>query len=281
MFSQHAKFLSTLLALTALLLLSGCMQPYPNYYGQPYGQPMYQGQPVGPGQGVPNGTFAPNGGLYVPNGAPVLGPAPSGTYVPNGPIPSGGPPPINNGNSAPSWRPDPNSSNSNRTWDPNSSGDDKSRLVPDPRDPEFDVNPGATRKQFPGTSQLDDPTFGSMASLPTESAMTDAAMVSRSAPRNLASQYGYDQKEYRWLQGMLDYDEATRTWYVTYNMKPGNEDELGGDVGLITNDSLLRMAQSGEIATGMVVRVVGSVDPTAHDSRGKPMYRVQQVQPVQ
>ncbi|QDT39879.1 hypothetical protein [Stratiformator vulcanicus] len=81
--------------------------------------------------------------------------------------------------------------------------------------------------------------------------------------------FGYDRRKYRWLKGMISYDERQRSWNIIYNTSPGIDDEYGGS---------LTLADSGRLSkfkTNDIVEVVGTVDRAAGvDELGKPKFRV-------
>jgi hypothetical protein len=80
--------------------------------------------------------------------------------------------------------------------------------------------------------------------------------------------YGHDPK-YRWVQGVVEYDEASEAWFIMYDEQA--TDQFGGDLAL-ANHRLLKQLKSGD-----AVRIEGSLDDTELDSRGKPMFRLTQV----
>lgn len=79
--------------------------------------------------------------------------------------------------------------------------------------------------------------------------------------------YGH-HPDFEWLQGVVEFDDATRTWAILYDDHPPATDQLGGDLTLAPHPELKRL-QSGD-----VVRIEGSIDEQVGDSRGKPVFRV-------
>jgi hypothetical protein len=89
------------------------------------------------------------------------------------------------------------------------------------------------------------------------------------SPEGLLIPYGYDQNEYRWLRGVVDYDETDKSWHILYAPKPAREDKFGGAIRLLPHQAL------DTLHAGDVVKIQGEVD---YDSRetatGKPQYRI-------
>jgi hypothetical protein len=86
--------------------------------------------------------------------------------------------------------------------------------------------------------------------------------------------YDFDRKNYRWLRGVVDYDEEDRTWNIIYSMNPEPKDEFGGSITLV-NDNRFQVLKTGD-----VVYLEGRVDSKATDHTGKPRYRVDHLAPL-
>jgi hypothetical protein len=80
--------------------------------------------------------------------------------------------------------------------------------------------------------------------------------------------YDHDRKGFRWLRGVINFDEANQKWYVMYSANPAADDEFGGEIALADTASL------DVLNNGEVVYVEGQIDPNTRDDSGKPCYRV-------
>ena len=285
--------------------LAGCYSPYgyqgqyggPGYYGQPaYQAPGYQGGPVYPGSpGQPLG----NGGTYIPGGAsPGTSPtplnAPGGTTYENqnGPIRFESP-----NNNAPGFDPSPGTGRGN---------------VPDPLDDLKNSNPGASKPTLQPTSGTTDNEFttpfeqtgnstgGSTGTpaqpaqlttepddpfeLPQQQRSSTAAgasliqMVSYEQPQTAQlNPYGRDTKHANptWLRGVVDYDQKQRSWSILYSANPDPRDSNGGVLTLANHPNLAKCR------LGEVVLAEGAIDARQTDARGKPIYVLDNVTPLQ
>lgn len=83
-----------------------------------------------------------------------------------------------------------------------------------------------------------------------------------------AGPFGHDSAGFRWLQGVVDYDETTRTWNIIYDLVPDADDPLGGSVAFAPSP-LFDGLRNDE-----AVRVEGQLEPAAANGTGKPVYRV-------
>lgn len=81
--------------------------------------------------------------------------------------------------------------------------------------------------------------------------------------------YGYDQRNYRWLRGVVDYEKEDGSWNIIYSLRPDPQDEFGGSLRLVGNEQLAGLSNDD------VVLVEGHIDPDQADSFGKPQYRVE------
>ncbi|MBC8115998.1 MAG: hypothetical protein H7062_16545 [Candidatus Saccharimonas sp.] len=283
----------------ASTMLAGCYSPYgyqgqyggPGYYGQPaYQTPGYPGGPVYPGSpGQPLG----NGGIYVPGGtapgsSPGMSPTPltPPTYENNGPIRFESP-----NSNAPPFNPNP---------------------VPDPGDEMKSSNPGASKPTLTPTSgsveedlttpfnQTGNSGGGSTgapaqpAQLPTEadpffempqqqksSATSGTSViqtVSYEQPQSAKlNPYGRDTKHANptWLRGVVDYDQKQRTWSILYSANPDPRDSNGGVLTLANHPNLAKCR------LGEVILAEGAIDARQTDARGKPIYVLDNVTPLQ
>lgn len=265
-----------------LIGLCGCYHyAYPPY-GAPYGMgPTY---PAPPG----DGTMTP-GPTYIPYGSPS-GPSPT-------PInPNGSP-------SQPQWRqPDGGSA---PPYSPGNSGD---KSVPQPTDDEQPFGGGAPPgarlmpNGAPATGGLSSsgvqlqpiesgPLLPSSAAPPTttvvgndpfESPMRTTAGGATVAARtaslgenvNRPNPFAYDARNFTWLRGIVDYDPQDQRWVIVYSANPDAADKYGGSMTLSDHPLFSR------IKPGDVVLVEGSVDAASLDQHGKPIYRIDKLQPL-
>ena len=86
--------------------------------------------------------------------------------------------------------------------------------------------------------------------------------------------FAYDASQYRWLRGVVAYDQASNSWQMVYSASPETDDKLGGSVTLVP-DQRLKSLRNNE-----VVLIKGQVDNSSRDQFGKPRYRVQQISRV-
>ncbi len=80
--------------------------------------------------------------------------------------------------------------------------------------------------------------------------------------------------EFRWLQGIVEYDKVQRTWHLIYDLEPSVTDTLGGEITLSGQLPLT------EADNGRLLRVSGQFEPGRLDRLNKPVYRVSRVEPV-
>ena len=91
-------------------------------------------------------------------------------------------------------------------------------------------------------------------------------------PKEKPNPYGYDAVGYRWLRGIVDFDEKQHAWMIIYNPTPGPNDAYQGQLTLLDNGLLQKMQNYD------VVLVEGQIDPAAPEpGTGKPQYRVKRV----
>ncbi|MCA9117489.1 MAG: hypothetical protein KDA79_20605 [Planctomycetaceae bacterium] len=82
-----------------------------------------------------------------------------------------------------------------------------------------------------------------------------------------AAAWGYDRENYRWLRGVVEFDQQDGQWHLMYDPQPG--DRWGGDLTL-AGGNLPETLQDGA-----VIQVHGQLDQSSRDSRGKPLYQVE------
>ena len=136
-------------------------------------------------------------------------------------------------------------------WNSGSSGEFYEDDVPKPQEPR-------------GGSGFDDDFHGA-GRAPVDS--TIAGAVSNKA------QYGFDQRDYRWLRGILRFSETTDQWSITYNLN--EDDRHGGILALITTPT-----QRKQFRRGSTVEVAGRLAVDELDADRRPMYRVATVEPI-
>ena len=81
--------------------------------------------------------------------------------------------------------------------------------------------------------------------------------------------FGHDSQNFRWLRGVVDYDEETKSWNIIYDLRPSAEDNFGGSLVLVDHPGLQ------ELNTGEVIQIEGFVDEHETDRRGKPLYQIE------
>lgn len=240
------------------LLLSGCYS-YP-YYGSPYGAPgsMY-GTPY---QQAPGGYVAP-GGTYVPSNSNGISPTPVSPGTGSGV------------NTPPTFRPDGNA--------PAYPSNNVDKPVPRPDASEFGTDPNRTPQDngFPASQ------FQPSSALPT-GPQTVAAGPLPGNPSAMPMpveqvrgqvadgvEYGYDANGYRWLKGLLTYDDLDKTWSVIYSLSPSAADRFGGEFTLAPDTRL------DPLRNDTPVQIEGFIDEQTRDRQlNKPMYRITKILPL-
>lgn len=232
-----------------MLCASGCFGPMYNPNG-PWGAPGYSqyGYPGygQPGMGTP-GTFQTQtpGAQYTP------GTIDSGSNI--GPTPT-----YNNGSGLPA-------------------GSGSNVPVPQPVDsgtPYFQPQPAGASLE----SSENAPPFSAIMPAREESLASSAspangdgpvlrpAGMSRVQPPADATAYRHDEASYTWLEGVVSYDPADRTWNIVYSLNPTESDQYAGHFTL-SPSPLLRTFREGER-----VRLEGRVDSIEKDRFGKSTY---------
>jgi hypothetical protein len=265
------------------LAMAGCCSPYPQAPYNPYGSgiPTYpQAIPVQPQFGPtpvnPNGTFPPSnnfGGSQFNDGSglsPTPDPGSGGSFPPSGgsgnydfnpnlPNSGGGLVP-NYGD--PGDLPAPNGTfeGGDRALGRDGASfqrDNPSQSVGSVR---FDRDAGTRELQL---------TAHQPAPLETRPVVMASYPEAESAASKKPNPYGYDAVGYRWLRGLVDFDEQQKAWVLIYNPSPGPRDLYKGQITLIDNGQLRNLKNND------VVLVEGQIDSTSRDAdTGKPQYRI-------
>lgn len=83
------------------------------------------------------------------------------------------------------------------------------------------------------------------------------------------SNYGYDDRQYSWLKGTVEYVKADNSWHIMYDQSPDANDQYGGDLSLIDDPRLEALSDND------VIYIKGAFDAKALDGLGKPRYRIE------
>lgn len=291
--ARNFGFAAVVLSLLTGALMSGCYSPYHYQPQNPYGPGPampgggygggFQGGtfPAGPGYQIPGGQQfgVPQGGVPTPvfqDGQP-LQPFPDAGFGPSGnaggagglgsPIAPGG------NNFLPS------------TGVPGGSGYDGGNLVPNYGDAPGGTTGGGTFNNenvspfSPGASLT--PPTGNVQVVAHDSVQPPGRLnqqtVQNSVPihtqatveSSMPNPFDRDPQGYRWLRGVVDYDQVDRAWILFYSAAPETDDPLKGRVVLV-DDPRLRNLRDGD-----VVFVEGRLDVNSRDARsGLPKYRI-------
>lgn len=227
-------------------LATGCMHSAPGYMGPSY---PYQPQPM---YAPPQQMTAPGTIVVPPSGAAPYSPGTGGSTYESNPTDT--------------WQA-PGSTGSGGS---NSTGsgmfDSGSDGVPKPKDPGTNSGSGSDSPFY--SDPLNQPstqlTPGSAGAMQAH----QVAVARVEAPRSV--NYGFDTIGYRWLQGVLNYHDESRTWSITYNRS--QNDPFLGDLTLLVDAHLVSGLQPGT-----AVQVQGQLDKTVLDTRGRATYRVSQI----
>jgi hypothetical protein len=159
-------------------------------------------------------------------------------------------------------------------------GNGTNPVVPNPQDTPFYMpNSGATNTPDGGDaipfSAIESPSdqrvaAGSIGNSPGGPALRPAGL-SQVRPQSDSSGYAHDSVNYGWLEGVVSYDAADRTWNIVYNLDPQAEDEYAGHF------TLAQSPLSQTFREGERVRLEGRIDPAAKDRFGKPLYQPQRI----
>jgi hypothetical protein len=262
-------------------------QPWTGYPGGPIYQP---GQPVyGPGTPITPG----NGPTPIDGSSPYT-PGTGGTspYTPGtGGNTTYGDPGNSSGGSAPKFDPT-NPGTSGGTGVPNPGDDDYGRQPPgqgtqkpssitptsgastsgDLSTP-FQQDSSRLPRRFDNSNVADDDPFQApviQASGETSNEVRHASQQAEATPVSFKTYSNHPRFE--WVQGVVEYDDATSSWVIMYNDNPRTSDPNGGELTLASDPAL------SKLRTGDVVRIYGSLDDSEQDSRGKPFYRATRIE---
>jgi hypothetical protein len=97
---------------------------------------------------------------------------------------------------------------------------------------------------------------------------TTSAVVAGKGPADRGATYGYDAN-YAWLQGQLEYSDATKQWKLRYVPVSGPTDKYGGSVVLAPSPALAGL-RAGDFVS--VKGKVASATPT--QGSFAPLYQV-------
>lgn len=81
--------------------------------------------------------------------------------------------------------------------------------------------------------------------------------------------FGHDAEGYRFLRGLVAYDDQLQAWSIIYDDKPVRDDEYGGVFTLADHPGLTVLNDSD------VIYVEGRISETLQDAFGKPRYIVE------
>ena len=88
-------------------------------------------------------------------------------------------------------------------------------------------------------------------------------------PEEMPNPFGHDTAGFRYLRGLVSYDDESRSWSIIYNDKPSRDDEYGGVFTLADHPGLTVLNDND------VVYIEGHVSETLTDAYGKPRYIVE------
>lgn len=117
-----------------------------------------------------------------------------------------------------------------------------------------------------------DPFISPLIPLTPVSTVRDVTGGSSTAQSKKPNPYKFDRKTFRWLRGVVDYDDDAKTWNIIYSLRPDSKDKYGGSIGLLGDNQL------GALSNNDVVLVEGFVDGDHLDAFGKPQFRVERLE---
>lgn len=281
-------------ALTVLTVI-GCYSHYPSsvygprgypgfYPTQPSGQFPQEGTIISPGaptqgsgaalspgsQSPANGSVSKN--LWQPNSnAPAFNPASDG-------VPAGGAdkpvPDYDDPTGFGSSEPQPFKANNNFRDTENFDEEDAVKKEGGASEQPFGEE--STKGTLPKGTSTDgsnsDPFVSPAIQLTPVSTVRDVVGGSTATQQQKPNPYKYDRKNFRWLRGVVDYDDEAKTWNIIYSLKPDPNDKFGGSIGLLGDNQL------GTLKNNDVVLVEGFVDADHRDAFGKPQFRVDRLE---
>ncbi|MBM80186.1 MAG: hypothetical protein CMJ78_06280 [Planctomycetaceae bacterium] len=250
---------SLLCVAAAVVMLSGCYSYYPYGYG-PHGFGPGMQQPGGPPAGVaPQSSAMPPASINAQEfSAGALTPS----IVPPRNI------------VRPPWNGFPDASGNLAAPVPNRSANEQDGTVNKPvPEPGVLDTPGESTGYNDSDSGFQDIAsrsdvnqgdgFSEPISLQPASRSREIDKVARG---DVPNPFAYDEQDYKWLRGVVEYDELDKTWHLMYSERP--DDEFGGDFTLV-DDAKLDVLRNND-----VVYVTGRIDRSETDRLGKPCYRI-------
>lgn len=157
------------------------------------------------------------------------------------------------------------------------------KQVPEPRDPSptTSLEEPAIRtseSESPKVSRVatDDPVFlkpvaSNDGELKPDSGVVAASMKGSGGSFDEDARFDHET-QYRWLQGVAEYDPQRKTWHLIYDMSPTATDRLGGEVTL-GGRLPFQMTDSNQY-----FRIHGSFDSSRLDQLAKPIYTISKVE---
>ena len=234
----------------------------------------------------------PNGSYVMPpqQGYPAGSPSPSGAVLgpPTTFIPNGMPQTASPTAATPDWQKsapaETNSTESDKKV-PDYSDDDQTSLQ------NFSSGPALVSAQIPEAFDPDPNAqpiqrVTNSFSLPTTSRQASAeTIVTASSEQpggpSLATadaeeglndtHFGHDDKNFRWLRGVVDYDQTDKTWNIIYDLQPELTDRFGGSLVLVDHPDLK------DLKTGEVVQLEGFLAEEQTDRTGKPVFQIEKI----
>lgn len=275
----------------SLLGASGCFchGGYPNGYYAPGPSVL----PSQPSTGFPSGPYYQPGGTYTApmNNGPVYVPGnPSGTTTPTTPStpPTYDSSPSTNGNSptfnpeTPAGVPVPDDSTGfeRGTQRPTLTPTTSSTSSPVEEEEQTPFSQSESRRspqtQYDaGDSVVESESLFEPPSIRQTSSSSeneDDVQLANVSGRVRPVAYGH-HPDFRWIQGVVDYDKESKSWFIMYDDQPLESDQFGGDLTLADHPLLSRLKP------GDVVRIEGTLD-SEEDSRGKPVYQMTRVNKI-
>lgn len=87
-------------------------------------------------------------------------------------------------------------------------------------------------------------------------------------PDEIPNPFGHDAEGFRFLRGLVAYDDKLKSWSIIYDDQPARDDEYGG-VFTLADDPALTVLNDND-----VVYIEGHISETVTDAFGKPRYIV-------
>ncbi|MBD3672964.1 MAG: hypothetical protein HUJ26_05500 [Planctomycetaceae bacterium] len=88
-------------------------------------------------------------------------------------------------------------------------------------------------------------------------------------PNEIPNPFGHDGEGFRFLRGLVSYDDKLEAWSIIYDDKPSRDDEYGGVLTLADHPGLTVLNDND------VVYIEGKISDTLTDAFGKPRYVVE------